>query len=591
MKIELKKIYHKGLYRIALYFEKDKTVQYELKRIGAQWSRTHQCWHLPYSTPDFKRLKSLGYELLLPKVNQEKETQVAGAGLQEIPPIVAEHSHAPPPPIPIWEQDKEVHKSPLVEIARFPQLRLMPSTGKYWVFKLHYREGITQALKKINGVFWNNTHKCFMAAQNSKVRDAVHEVLGMVDFLPEVPPKENFEQLKGKTFALKAHVQNIQWVEVHLPPLAQAIEPIKRMAYSRYSKAGNCYLVPAAPKVIQSVKEILTSLEMLCEDQIPQGYLKDKHMPKRKALELSNTRQSLLSEVPPEAQTYLSDYIDRLMARNFSASTVRTYGSAFARFLRDIDYKDPSEMAEREVIAYLAQLMQRGLRSATGHTLINALKFYYIEVLKRPAWQIDLPRPKREKALPEVLTQEECMLIFKQISNAKHRLILLMAYGSGLRISEVVNLKWGDLLMEQHKIHIKNAKGMKDRMVMLPYSLVESILSYKTLEQNTQANDYVFAGQYAGEPYSTRSVQNIMRKALAQAGLSKKATVHTLRHSFATHLLEQGTDIRYIQGFLGHSSIKTTTIYAHLTQTKVNKISSPLDQMTHLKDLNNAKDK
>lgn len=171
---------------------------------------------------------------------------------------------------------------------------------------------------------------------------------------------------------------------------------------------------------------------------------------------------------------------------------------------------------------------------------------------------------------------EECLEVFRVVDNPKHKLLLLIGYGAGLRVSEIVSLEWRDILFSEHKIHVKNAKGKKDRMVMLPYSIVSTLEYYRRLYQTKK---YVFEGQFAGEPYSTRSVQEVMRLALIKSGLEKKATVHTLRHSFATHLLENGTDIRYIQQFLGHSSIKTTTIYTHITSNAINKIQSPLDRL------------
>jgi site-specific recombinase XerD len=206
-----------------------------------------------------------------------------------------------------------------------------------------------------------------------------------------------------------------------------------------------------------------------------------------------------------------------------------------------------------------------------------------LQVIGEKHFNFNLPRPKKEKKLPSVLTMEECLGIFKVIDNPKHKLMLLIGYGAGLRVSEIVALKWKDILFKEHKIHIKNAKGMKDRMVMLPYSIVHSLDIYR--QMNSKSN-YVFEGQFAGEPYSTRSVQEVMRMAIKKTGLEKKASVHTLRHSFATHLLEAGTDIRYIQHFLGHSSIKTTLAYTHLTKGAVDKIQSPLDRMV---DENNKK--
>ena len=152
---------------------------------------------------------------------------------------------------------------------------------------------------------------------------------------------------------------------------------------------------------------------------------------------------------------------------------------------------------------------------------------------------------------------EECLIIFNTIENHKHRLLLMLAYGAGLRVAEAVNLKWGDILIAEHKIHVKEGKGKKDRILMLPYALIDLIKNYR---KEYPGNNYVFQGQFAGAPYSTRSAQEVMAKALVKSGLDKKGSIHNLRHSFATHLLETGTDIRIIQQLLGHKDIRTTMI-------------------------------
>lgn len=155
----------------------------------------------------------------------------------------------------------------------------------------------------------------------------------------------------------------------------------------------------------------------------------------------------------------------------------------------------------------------------------------------------------------------------------------MIGYGAGLRVSEIVSLKWSDILFEEHKIHVKNAKGKKDRMVMLPYSISQFLTNYSKLYKK---GTYVFEGQFAGEPYSTTTVQTVMRNAMQKAGLNKKGSVHSLRHSFATHLLEGGTDIRYIQLLLGHNDIKTTMVYTHVRNEARDKIMSPLDKIVEI---------
>jgi site-specific recombinase XerD len=221
-------------------------------------------------------------------------------------------------------------------------------------------------------------------------------------------------------------------------------------------------------------------------------------------------------------------------------------------------------------------MSEQGLSASSLAMLVNALLYYYRTVLKRDTFELRIPRPRSEHHLPAVLTKEECFRIFSFVDNPKHRLLLLIGYGAGLRRSEIVGLKWADILFDEHQIHVKQGKGNKDRIVMLPYSIVEYLRNYR---QMYPSDDWVFEGQYKGEALSARTVQQVMANAVVRAGLEKKATVHTLRHSFATHLLEAGTDIRYIQQLLGHSSIKTTMVYTHITPKAERKISSPLDSL------------
>ncbi len=172
--------------------------------------------------------------------------------------------------------------------------------------------------------------------------------------------------------------------------------------------------------------------------------------------------------------------------------------------------------------------VQNGLLALSARSLINAFLFYYRNLLKRVHFEIVIPRPKNEKKLPGVLTMAECYSIFNAIHNPRHRLLLLLGYGAGLRLSEIVSLKWSDILMAEFKIHIKEAKGRKDRIVMLPYSIVSYLEKYQELYKGST---WVFEGQYKGESLSTRTVQQVMQQAVAKAGLEKKASVHTLRHS------------------------------------------------------------
>lgn len=470
------------------------------------------------------------------------------------------------------------HKMEIIPLE--PKLRpqLENSIGKYWVFRMDYSNLITKKLLAIKGVHWNGNYKCFMAMRVPQVKEQVEAILQMPNFFSDdfISKDKTF---RGSKIIVFPHNEDVAWMQVYVPKVVVVHEKIKRFSMSRYSKINDCYLLPAAPLVFENLQLHMESLEVLIENHLPKDYLQKKHLPNRKQIELTRTKNSILSQVPEVAQVYMVEMVDTLLALNYSTSTLRTYCSSFSQFLRHFEYKNPEEITNKEIKRYLASLMERGLSANTGHSLVNAILFYYKQVLAHKDFEIRIPRPKKEKKLPSVLTMEECLGIFKAVDNPKHKLLLLIGYGAGLRVSEIVQLKWTDILFSEYKIHIKNAKGKKDRMVMLPFSIVQSLEIYRQLYNGKH---YVFEGQFAGEPYSTNSVQQVMRDALKKSGLVKKASVHTLRHSFATHLLENGTDIRYIQQFLGHSNIKTTAIYTHLTKTAVDKIQSPLDRLVDL---------
>ena len=418
-----------------------------------------------------------------------------------------------------------------------------------------------------------------MVYRNESVKHQVEAVIGVSAFFgTDYFIKDSF-QISGKIRILP-HIESQAWMEVYVPKIVAVHEKLKRFSMARYSKIKHCYLLPAAPVVLDSLYLQFESTGITIESLLPNNYLDKRNLPNKKQLDLSKTKKSLLDLVPEQGHSYLIGMIDTLFALNYSSSTLRTYCGAFIQFLRYFEFRNPENINRAEIIRFLGSLMERGLSATSGHSMVNGVQFYYQQVLGKHDYSFVLPRPKKEKKLPVVLTMEECLQVFKVVDNPKHKLLLLIGYGAGLRVSEIVSLRWSDILFEEHKIHVKNAKGKKDRMVMLPYSIVTSLQLYRTLYNGKH---YVFEGQFAGEPYSTGSVQQVMRNAIKLSGLEKKASVHTLRHSFATHLLENGTDIRYIQQFLGHSSIKTTTVYTHLTKTAVDKIQSPLDRMVDIK--------
>lgn len=581
MSIIIRKIWHRDAFRIGIFFDYTIEIKTILQSIGALYSTTLSCWYVNYDTASYSLLKQHFDSIQIDTSTDSSVTEtqlVTGVG-RDLSPITSSALQ-----LGSTQSSNPVHKT--VQLFQ-PKLRLqlLENIGKYWVFKMHYHSEIAKQLLAVKGVYWNSAYKSYMALRNPKVKKEVEEILGVSPFFgDDYSSKET--QHKGQKITIKPHFEDVAWIEIYVPKLVVVHEQLKRFSMSKYNKNKNCYLLPAAPLVYESIQLQMETYSILIENELPIDYLQKKNMPNRKQIDLTKTKQTIFDQVPDEGRPYVEDLVDTLLALNYSSSTLRTYCASFIQFLRHIEYRNPEYVTQKEIIRFLGSLMERGLSSSSGHSMVNGLQFYFHQVLGKHEMEFRLPRPKKEKKLPTVLTMEECLRIFQVVDNPKHKLLLLIGYGAGLRVSEIVNLKWKDILFSEYKIHISNAKGKKDRMVMLPFSIVQSLEIYRQLYNGKH---YVFEGQFAGEPYSTTSVQQVMRDALKKSGLEKKASVHTLRHSFATHLLENGTDIRYIQQFLGHSSIKTTTIYTHLTKSAVDKIQSPLDRLVdenHKKTIN-----
>ena len=215
-----------------------------------------------------------------------------------------------------------------------------------------------------------------------------------------------------------------------------------------------------------------------------------------------------------------------------------------------------------------------------SHTYVNqaisSLKFFCQEILKKKDLISNIPRPKKENKLPEILSQQEVLRILNSTENLKHRAILFLVYSAGLRVGEVVRLKVNDIDEERMLIHVKQGKGKKDRYTVLSKTALQEIEIYK---KKYGPEEWLFQGGNDVGHLTERSAQKVFEKACFNAKINKDVSIHSLRHSFATHLLEGGTDLRYIQELLGHSSSKTTEIYTHVTEKSIANIQSPLDRM------------
>jgi integrase/recombinase XerD len=286
--------------------------------------------------------------------------------------------------------------------------------------------------------------------------------------------------------------------------------------------------------------------------------------------------KDVLAHINPVNQQALYYMIETLQLKAYSQSTITTYRNEFAQLLYILKGYKVEELDANRLRSYFLYCVNTlKLSENTLHSRINAVKFYFEKVLKREHFFFEIPRPKRPSILPKVISVSDIKKIFDVTTNLKHNTMLKLCYGMGLRVSEIVNLKIKDIDSGRMQVFIERAKGKKDRYVNLPESI---LLQMREYFKEYRPKKYLFEGQY-GDAYSKRSAQQVFSDALKKAKINKTIGIHGLRHSFATHLMENGTDVMFIQKLLGHSDIKTTLRYIHVSKKDIKNIKSPLDMM------------
>ena len=289
--------------------------------------------------------------------------------------------------------------------------------------------------------------------------------------------------------------------------------------------------------------------------------------------------RSLYEGLPDGHKQAVEVYVDLLRLENYSEKTITTYRNWFVIFLKCFPNDKPSTITKEEIMKMLVRFRNSDKWSAASqNSLISSIKYFYEKVLKRKREIFDLPRAEKPFRLPTVFSQSEVAAIINACDNVKHKTILCLAYAGGLRISEIANLKIADVDSKRMVITLRQAKGKKDRQVMLSETLLEMLRKYILAQKENKPKLWLFEG-YGHTQYSTRSIGKIMDEAKKKAGITKRGNIHGLRHSFATHLLEGGTDLMVIKELLGHSSLQTTSIYTHVSKKTISKVQSPLDKL------------
>jgi len=359
-----------------------------------------------------------------------------------------------------------------------------------------------------------------------------------------------------KKALIKVSRENSGKIAVTVPYNSIYIKKLKDIKGHRWNPEKKCWFFPKSDNIIEQLIDIFKTENLWIDPSLKK-----------------------------EDKILFKDLRREMVSRKYSRRTIKTYIHYNEYLLKftlhrnscaGFTSKEPTSITEEDIKDYLFHLVEeKKIATSTLNSAISALKFYYGAILKRK-FSYEIKRPRKDKKLPVVLSQEEVLKILSTVSNIKHKAILMLIYSAGLRVSEVVKLKPQDIDSQRRLVHIGNAKRRKDRYTLLSDTTLETLRNYW---DKYKPKKWLFQSQDKEKHITTRTVQRIFENACEKVEIRKDVSVHSLRHIFATHLLEQGTDLRYIQELLGHKSSKTTEIYTHVSNRNLKKIKSPLDNI------------
>ncbi len=555
MQPTISKITHHNELRIRVDFPYNAEMVAKLRQIpDARWSKTIGAWHVPYTSEAFDKIKSL-----FPEVEILISEPLIGARLEVAPRLIAKET----PRLIKKPNQTEPIEARLEVVPRLENISI-EITEKQIIIKLPKNETDIQFIRSFKYARWNNTQFYWTVPNFGKNADKLKSYfVGRNAAITEHEPTAalNTEQPSFTKDELLVINNSNRILKLYFSFNKNLSQQLKLIPYCTWNGDKRCWEIPYSEKFLA---EVMAIAEQYGLKYIYHEEKKLKIIPRTSKYDIKNYR------------TCPQNFIDKLHELRYSQNTLDVYSDMFEEFINYYEDYAIDDITEPMIMDFLRYLVtERHVSTSYQNQSINAIKFYYERVLggRRKVYMIN--RPREEKFLPEVLSQEEVTALLNATDNLKHKAILMTIYSAGLRIGEAINLKIKDIDSNRMQIRVEQAKGKKDRYTLLGIKTLEILRKYVA---EYKPSIWLFEGA-KGETYSQKGIQAILKKSVEKVGIKKHITVHTLRHSFATHLLEAGTDLRYIQSLLGHSNSKTTEIYTHITTKGFDQIKSPLDNL------------
>jgi len=445
---------------------------------------------------------------------------------------------------------------------------------------------ISNAIRTIPEAAWSQTHKAWLVPYDStsivKLKLlfpdlSIPEPKGTTKVEPEIDkPKTDEFDFFQKDFSLRNTIRvlaNYRTIRIRCPKNEKDLQFFRSIKYCYWKSAEYYWEMPNTEDNFEMV--------MTCFGSRAHSFEEDDHIPirvkKENIVALDLKSKSIDEKGVQQIEELIILFRKWLNHKRYSISTIDTYSEAVRIFLKYVYPKNPHEVVVDDMVSFVNEyIIANELSYSYQNQFVNGAKLFFREVMKSQLDVEKFDRPRREHKLPNVLSKEEVKAILNSLTNMKHRTMLSLIYACGLRRSELLNLKPSNIDSKRGILIILNSKGKKDRIVPISENIIEMLRNYYKMYK---PKEWLFEGQYSGDQYSEESLAKVLRNACAKACMKKPVTLHWLRHSYATHLLESGTDLRYIQELLGHKNSKTTEIYTHVSTKSLQKIKSPFDDL------------
>jgi site-specific recombinase XerD len=580
--VTISKIEHNERSQILLRFDYSIDTIAKIKSLPhVKYSKTYKGWYIEYSKESWAAFGKLGLEYAIEKStytdikNNENtlENKIDPSGTavspmnSDIAGIATDKQAVATTVHPSHGDSKGT------DIHQVKGGRSIAYNGGRFYITIHYNEDDIKLLKSLKG-FWQSKIKKWIVKATMENLEIIQQKYKMWDDAKYESVKElimNVECPYLVTLYRTPEATDMVMVQIIGHKANTSI--VKNTIDRSYQKDEKRWTIPNDAVIIQRLKDDYIRDGAQVIDRLPQlGF--DYH---KKEESYGQYKVRYLSKTEAELKPIVERYIDTLIAFKRSKKTMTTYLGPFIKFVKQIGIDAIDTIGSKDIDKYMSMISREKVSDGYLHNAFNAILFYYRDVLRTNERVVkEARRPKKDDTLPAILSLGEVDRILRSMENLKHTTVLYTFYSSGMRLNEILHLRIEDIWWERDQIMVKGGKGKKDRIV--PLSAILKDL-FKVYFEEYKPIYWLFEGFDKKLPYSERSVQKVVKQAVKKAGVSKTVTPHTMRHCYATHLLDGGTDIKYIQELLGHRDIKTTLIYTHVTNHSLSKIQSPLDKL------------